>query len=54
MIFSKANIISLRSYASHFAKEKLTLFTISFGTIELSNSIQSLNLYTKLSYNDIK
>jgi len=54
MIFAKANIISLRSYASHIAKAKFAPFTISFGIIELSNSIQSLNLYTKLSYNDIK
>jgi len=54
MIFAKANIISLRSYASHFAKAKLTLFAISFGTIELSNSIQSLNSHTKRSHNAIR
>jgi len=31
MIFTKANIVSLSSYASHFTKAKLTPFAISFG-----------------------
>jgi len=48
MIYAKANIISLRSYAQHFAKAKFTLLAIS---IDLFNLIQSLNLYTNSEQN---